>query len=286
MLRIIAPLANGRIALAMGDGRIELWGAFSGERIGRLPALLDHRQWDPEEDPRMIHAVLALTDGRLAAGEHDGSIRLWDVPRRRVAATLTGHARQVCSLALLPDGRLVSGSRDQTIRIWDIASAREIACIKTVHIGPIDQLISLPNERLASGCFSCSGMMVWDLRTLARIDDIDTPSATLGAFTGLPDGRIALGYHDHSIVLIDPDTQRMTRLKSGHTGVIWGLCPLPNARLASTSNDQTIRVWDLATGGEIACHQLDFAAGDIALHTDGRIVAASSWDSRLCLLQV
>ena len=39
----------------------------------------------------------------------------------------------------------------------------------------------------------------------------------------------------------------------GHSGGVSALCVLQDGRLASGSNDNTIRLWDLTTGGQVIC---------------------------------
>jgi len=93
----------------------------------------DIRFWDVETrrenalklNPRAgWSASLALSpDGRrLAAGDSDGRITIWDVASHQEVATLEGHEESVTQLAFTPDGdHLVSASKDQ-LRVWRAAS--------------------------------------------------------------------------------------------------------------------------------------------------------------------
>jgi len=41
--------------------------------------------------------------------------------------TLTGHSREVTSVAYSPDGKhIVSGSADQTVKVWDSQTGKEV----------------------------------------------------------------------------------------------------------------------------------------------------------------
>ena len=42
--------------------------------------------------------------------------------------TLTGHSREVTSVAYSPDGiRIISGSADNTVKVWDAATGKEVS---------------------------------------------------------------------------------------------------------------------------------------------------------------
>jgi eukaryotic-like serine/threonine-protein kinase len=66
----------------------------------------------------------------------------------------------------------------------------------------------------------------------------------------------------------------------GHAGLVWGVAFSPDGqRLASASRDQTVKIWDTATGKELLA--LKGHAGQVyglAFSPDGQRLASGSWD--------
>ena len=63
-----------------------------------------------------VISVAWSTDGTLASGSTDKTIKLWRGETN--TATLTGHTRAVYSVAWSADGTLTSGSTDNAIKLW------------------------------------------------------------------------------------------------------------------------------------------------------------------------
>ena len=67
--------------------------------------------------------MIQIKDGRLASCSKDGSIKVWDLTRKKNGvSTINGHRDAVYCVMQLSNGNLMSGSRDQTVKIWDISA--------------------------------------------------------------------------------------------------------------------------------------------------------------------
>src|SRR5271157_2201030 len=68
-----------------------------------------------------VLAVAWSPDGtRIASGEHDSTVQIWDTRTGKRLLTYQGHSNQVLALAWSPDGtRIASGSFDNTVQVWD-----------------------------------------------------------------------------------------------------------------------------------------------------------------------
>ena len=69
-----------------------------------------------------MNAVVFSPDGRrLASGDDDGKLKLWDAQSGTLTGQLQEHAGKIWSVAFSPDGRLVaSGGEDKTVKVWDV----------------------------------------------------------------------------------------------------------------------------------------------------------------------
>lgn len=91
----------------------------------------------------------ALTpDGKVlatGAGAGDGTVRLWDLARRRLTATLPGHQGDVRGLEFSTDGRLLaSWADDHVLRLWNVATHALLGTIPNVEaasLGPDGRLL-------------------------------------------------------------------------------------------------------------------------------------------------
>jgi WD40 repeat protein len=188
-------------------------------------------------------AVSFSPDGRhLACGGVDKTVKLWDIKSGREHRSLVGHTGAVFSVVFSPDGqRLASAGTDPVVRVWDVEQAR--------------QLVELP-----------AGAAI-DTWTLAFSPD----SRWLAFGSGLTYGG-AVKVHDAS-------TGQLLLNLQGHmyraTSVAWS----PDSRrLASSSTDRTVKVWETGTGQEVLTLRHKDLVGRVVFDPRGRRLASSSED--------
>ncbi len=117
-LQSIAISPDGRPAATAGDSRtVSLWdlsgleAAVPGKVIVapvRVGLLVGHTA--------PVQVLAFSRDGRrLASAGDDHAVMVWDVPVKRLMATLTGHTQRVRGLAFTPAGDLLSGGDDSRV---------------------------------------------------------------------------------------------------------------------------------------------------------------------------
>ncbi|KAK7914531.1 WD40-repeat-containing domain protein [Apiospora marii] len=192
---------------------------------------------------------LQFDDNVLATGSYDSSIKLWDIEKGGVISVhmdgdylasgsmdqsikifnfktrqsfcLRGHEDYVNHVKLdLASRTVLSASDDTTVKLWDIDSA---TCIKTyeAHVGQVQQVLPLPDD------------FEFEDDNLA---DNDAASSTSGR-SGSP------GMGSSSQSAIDE-----TRQAYGSVFELQKERPLPPRFMLTGSLDNTLRLWDTATG--------------------------------------
>ena len=233
-----------RLATGGGDGPARIWDPATGQQLAKLS-----------------HGSLAVAfspDGtRLATGGHDGTARIWDPATGQQLAKLS-HGSKVAVVAFSPDGtRLATtGSGDSTVRIWDPATGQQLA--KLSHGGKVAVVAFSPDgTRLATGRSDHRTARIWDPATGQQLAKL---SHSGGATTGL-----------------------LANLFIG--GGVWALAFSPDGTwLATGGMDGTARIWDPATGQQLAelshSGKIGKVVRAVAFSPDGtRLATTSSGDS-------
>ncbi|MBX9680784.1 MAG: WD40 repeat domain-containing protein [Gemmataceae bacterium] len=220
-------------------GIIKVWDARNGKEMAEFA------------QSRIVTSLsFSPTAPLMATGCFDSKVTLWDMKSGTTAAVLKGHDKIVHTVVFSPDGKmLASGGYDEIIRLWNVATKELVAELNDPGpVGPgksVDCLAFSPDgERLAAG--TDQGVKIWDVPNRKRLRHIEGGWSTSLSFSA--NGQ-RLAWTDSEMQCVrwtDVATGKDEAKFAGHEKRIAGMAISPDGKtLATGSEDQTIRLWDL-----------------------------------------
>ena len=196
---VILQKTQNTIATCSTDSSIiRIWELIKGTLI---TSLIGHNDY--------ISSMIVLSDGNLASGSYDSTIKLWNANNNyELIATLEGHSDWINVLVNLSNiNCLASGSSDSSIKLWDIETNKLIKTLNnnSKNDSLIFSLVLLKDEMCLASGYLNGIIHIWN------IFNCDLPIRTL----------------------------------MGHTGSVNCLIVLKDGKLVSCSADKTIRIWNI-----------------------------------------
>jgi WD40 repeat protein len=110
-----------------------------------------------------LAAAFSADSQRLATGELNGQIRVWDPYDFREVATVSTQAGVIGALAWSPDAkRLASGGHDAFLRVWQVPEGRLLATYRG-HRGFIYDVAFSPDGRRLATASADGTVRLWDV---------------------------------------------------------------------------------------------------------------------------
>jgi HEAT repeat protein len=251
------------------DSSLRQWEVGTGKELQRIvgfPTGIGAAAFSPDGQYAAVSGAGVLKEGAWQQGA-DLDIHLWDLKLRKEVRTLSGHTKEIFSLAFSADGKqLLSGGPDQVVRLWDVASGRLLKQMLG-HTNSINQVVFSPDGKRALSAGSDLTARLWDLQTGNEIRQGPEHKDIVWAVAFSPDGRQAVsaggmqsipgvgfvaGARDHDIRLWNVETGRELKRFKGHPEAVGALAFSPDGRrLLSAGNDGTIRLWQVESGREV-----------------------------------
>jgi len=260
----------------------------------RVPTELDLRNGlVVQKFPRSstgINAMKYTLDGeRIITGFNFDQIKIWNLSTGKCDATLIGHSDSVSALAISENGQtLYSGSFDSIICVWNLENNTFISACEG-HYGIVYSLAITPGFIISSSNYGI--VKCWSRTTGECIKTIKTSDVWVLAVASYTytDGLslFASGSSDKEIRLYkDDDEKKCIRTLLGHTNSVRSLAfNVDGSHLASGSEDNTIKIWDVSSG--ICLQTLDWVhvvgIYTIASSRDGLRLISGSRDGMICV---
>jgi WD40 repeat protein len=263
------------VAAANADGIVRVWNIHTGRQ---LLAMRGHTDW-------CWAVAFHPAERLLASSGDDRTIRLWDLDTGTARHVLSGHEDWVRALAFSPDGQLLaSGSQDAALCVWDVASGRLVREL----VGHQDQIWSVAFNPISRVLASASGdgtVALWDVAATSPILRLEADGGRVFSVAFSADGEwLATGGDSREVRVWHAHTGQQRARLSGHERRVWRAVFEGNRTIVSSSEDGTVRLWDLDSGdSRILQRHPDFVRS-VAHHPTEPWVAAASDDHSLTIV--
>jgi WD40 repeat protein len=285
------------------DGVMAVAFTHDGRRVVSASWDLELRIWDLTGQVESVvidpHAGASLTSVAcspggfpvIASGGRDGTVRLWDLAGRPLAAPITGHDGDVMSVTFNPDSSLIAtGSRDLTVRLWRLDGTAVGAPMRGHTENIMSVAFSPDGQQIASGARDGT-VRIWLLDGSPVGDPVTGHGPYTWAVAFSPAGAsIAVAGDDHAVWVrqVAKADGGVGRAWRGHTTRVRAVAWSPVGRLlVSAADDGTIRLWDPSAGSvsrPLRGHRGPVVS--LAISPDGRYAVTGGDDSTIRLWQL
>lgn len=264
--------AGARVAIGTESGRIFAWTVDAPDAS---PVVL-------EGHAGPINALAFLEDGRLISGSSDASVRVWDLADPQSASVWSGHTDEVHQL-LAVGGYVFAAALDGSIVRWTIADGASTPL--QGHQGEVLQIRAAPDGSRIVSVGADRRVRVWNVESpsdplVLRGHDEPVHAAALGR-----NGVLATGGEDRRIFLWDLSAEHpdeAPRVLVGHEQSVTALAFTRDPEvLASSSNDQSVRLWRLDTDRQLVLRGHDQVVSGLAVSSDGVHLVSAGYDGTL-----
>ena len=268
---------NGKqIAAGSSDNTIQIFDATTLRALG--PPLKGHTDG--------VLSVRFSPDGRqLLSGSYDNTARLWDLATSATMQDFRGHSWWVWAAEFSPDAnRIVTAGQDGKAIVWEKWPAMQA---RLVALGKNPATDELPKPTADSPIYG-------------QFTAFSGHNGAVYSARFSPDGKlVATGGYDKFVMIWNPDEvlpvdigKRLNRKPeakpnyirlAGHDGPVRSVSFSPKGQLVlSSSEDNTVRIWDAAAGKLMtALRGHGRAVRACAFSPDGQWVLSGSDDERV-----
>jgi WD40 repeat protein len=283
----VAMAPWGRYVAVGRANQILVLDVESGDELGRLtdPNLagvqFNGKPMYPEGAAHrdFVHSLAFSPDGLTIASGGFRTVKLWQRPASaKVREIAVGAA--VTALALSPNGQVIAtAGADNVIKLWNAADGAA-GKVLSGHAAAIHSLaFNADGTKLASASEDKT-IRLWNVADGTEANKIESPAPAKAVVFTADSAKVIVGQADN-IIRIWPISAAAPfapeKEIKGHGGPVLALALVPGGtQVLSGSEDQTARVWDLASGNQVRSLTHGGPVVAVAVRPDGQFVASAS----------
>lgn len=192
-----------------------------------------------------ISSQTYLDDEHLVSGACDSKIIQWNIRDCKPISSYTEHSDAVTCVAdcaLLGSHTFGSSGKDGKMLLWDTRVPHGVV-IEFANESPLDRIAFLPSF---PALFSSdpSSLTLWDIRSMARIQQYPSVHGRSQSFSLSSSGRLAvIGFDTGACGVLDLFKGNWVSSLDGHKDAVSGV-DVSGGNIFSASWDGTIRMWE------------------------------------------
>lgn len=278
-VRALAMSPDGAL-LASGYMELCIWDTLTGKLVAIIPVVRNAETYIVGLGFNPEGTQVAVT---LVHGDMSGTVAIVDIQSGRIEEIENLENGVSGPILFAPDGSSLIAGVKGNIVLWETKTFKVITQFPQSSI----YLAFDPDGRYLAASNLPYGTRIYDMQTLEVYREWPDLFALSLAFSN--DGRWLAAGSNNEIVIVDVSSGQLVATLRGHTDNVYSLAFLPaDTRLASGSNDCTIRLWDLNTFTELAQLRghVDRVTGLVVTPDGSRLLSSSGdytvrmWDTQ------
>jgi len=246
---------NGEYLVCAGDdGYVEIWNLNNYKLI--------HQMQSTSKD---IFALAFSSDGKkVASGGAEEVIDIWNAISGEQIARLEGHQEQISNISFIDfDRKLVSTAKDKQTKIWDVTKKRNIY----TYLTPSNEYGSIKKVKS------------FDDYSISALTEVDSAEGNSRQRNGPPVWKYTIKFKDNQGNTLQEFNQ--------HRGAVTDISVAKNrSYMASSSEDKTVRLWDLEKKKHITNIVLKDKAYGVTINKSGHLLVALEGHNKIKLFQI
>ena len=241
------------LACGGDDGYIEIWNLDTYQLLHRM------------QSNSNTLAIAFSSDGKkLATGGDEKVIDIWNVSVGEQLARLEGHKDDILDLSFIDHNRkIVSTSKDKNVKIWDVTKKKELYS----YLAPSNEYGEI--KKIAS----------FDDYSVVALTEVETATGNSRNRNGPPVWKYTLKFKDHQGNVLYEFNE--------HRGGITDIAVAPSRNyMASSSEDKTIRLWDLEKKKHITNIVLKNRGNGVSINKSGHLLVTIEGKKNIKLFNI
>jgi len=247
--------SDGNYLVSGGDdGYIEIWNLNNYKLVNRM-----------QSNSKETFAVAFSSDGKkVASGGAEKVIDIWNATSGEQIARLEGHQDEISNISFIDfDRKLVSTAKDKQTKIWDITKKKNIY----TYLTPSNEYGSIKKVKS------------FDDYTISALTEVESDQGNSRKRNGPPVWKYTIKFKDNQGNTLQEFNQ--------HRGIITDIAVAKNrSYMASSSEDKTVRLWDLEKKKHITNIILKDKAYGVSINKSGHLLVALEGHHKIKLFQI